>query len=138
MRELAERFFEHSARIDQVILLAALADSPDSDAFENFINLSDGGDLVRLFGMSNAQEQELLESEDTDGLWDWCEEHSKLGYLVKFATPAMRPMKSGGFVGSWGSYYTHWVYADTMDQALEAGFAWVAERRAAEQAKQPA
>jgi hypothetical protein len=137
MRELAERFYEHSARIDQVILLAALADSPDSEVVEDFIELAEEADLVRLFGMSVADAEQVLE-EGAELLYDWCSVSEKLGFLVKFATPVMKPMKSGGHMGSWNSFYTHWVYADTMDQALEAGFAWVAERRADEKDKQPA
>ncbi len=59
---------------------------------------------------------------DEDEKWAIFEhlvDHSKTGFLVKFATPALSSSASG-----WGSSITQWIYADTFEQACEKAIKW--------------
>lgn len=64
---------------------------------------------------------------------DWVLDIGRLGFVVKFATPVMRNVDEDGCgTYSWSAYYTHWVYGETLEDAAQAGLAWVAQRRADE------
>ena len=62
----------------------------------------------------------------------WLIEAGRLGVLVQFATPVMTPLGEGATSFSWGFYTTTWVYADTIDEAIRKGLAWVKECRSKE------
>lgn len=130
--KLAQRFADQTARIDKVVVLAALADSADVEVFEDLLELAEAKDLVRLFGMPQGMAETMITDGDVQELWDWCATSGRYGFLLGFATPVMKKRAEGHHSYSWGSFYSHWVYGDTWDEALEAGFAWVDERRAAE------
>jgi hypothetical protein len=52
----------------------------------------------------------------------------KFGFLVKFNTPRMKV--HGAWASfSWSEYYVGRVYGETLDEAVEKGFAWVDARR---------
>ena len=59
----------------------------------------------------------------------WLIEAGRFGVLVQFATPVMTPLGEGAMSFSWGFYATTWVYAETIDEAIDKGLAWVKECR---------
>ncbi|MBY0235793.1 MAG: hypothetical protein K2W93_12485, partial [Burkholderiaceae bacterium] len=71
-------------------------------------------------------------ADDNEEIKDWLMDRGTHGYLVKFATPVMRHLGDDATAFSWNSYYTHWVYAETMAEAIERGLKWVADRREVE------
>lgn len=121
MSNIVERFLEANARTEEVIFLGGVLEpecAPSSleDFFEDQVD-----QLVEIFGASAS---ELTGVPEVWEFQQWLIDSDKLGYLVKFATPVMdRPSFS------WGCYRTHWVYGDTFEAALDAGFAWIESMR---------
>ena len=51
------------------------------------------------------------------------------------ATPVMTPTGKNSRSYSWGYYSTTWIYAETIEDAVNKGLKWVKERRRAEDRK---
>ena len=134
-RRIAQRFYNETAAIEEIQLLSSFSDRGriPYELFDFLINC-DRDDFNTLFP----------EFDDDDDLWmsfrdaaatkcgfpEWFYEAGFYGFMVKFATPIMN---CGTY--SWGMYVTQWVYGDTVDEAMERGFKWVASQREAEAKK---
>lgn len=134
MKKLRIRFEEATARVESMTLLAAvLVDESLPTYLEDFFEDEDIEDLERCFGPLPDYLRDELEERDMGGVVEWLVRNDKLGYLIQFATPVMRPykLKSGtcGASYSWGHYARRWVYGDTLDAALDQGFEWVKKQR---------
>lgn len=132
MRALLERFDNDTARIDNFILLASVLAQGDSvpEVMENFLQDADEKRLSELFGPVPEYLKEDIEAGNDEAIMEWLYESGRFGFLIEFATPVMTPSGSGtGARYSWGHYRMQWVYGDTLDAALDAGFAWVAGMR---------
>lgn len=131
----AETLDNATARIDRIVWLAAMSsDFSFAEPLEDLLECE--ADLLRkLFPWVPG---DVFAGSVTDEVAEMVMFHSaeagKLGFVIQMATPVMRPYK-GGRSFSWGWYSTAWFYGETLDEALQAGLAWVAERRAAEDAK---
>lgn len=137
MKTLAKRFYNATARIEHMVLLASVLGEIDSmpDVMEDDFLQEDLEVMLSCFGPMPAEIREAYESEDYSEFLGWLLDNDRFGFLLKFATPVMYNHDSGGATFSWGHYRTHWVYGDTLDAALDAGFCWVEECRAKEKAK---
>lgn len=138
MNELYEKLSDASLRIENMILLAgAIADvysvAPSLSELMDYD--FDKETIRRLFP---SAPDHVVTAEGDDMQWqmvEWMIDTDTLGYLVQFATPVMRRITKTGRVFSWGSYYTEWIYAETLDQAIVSGVAWAEKMRAKEDEK---
>ncbi len=122
-----DKLSEAELSIHSVIYLSgALVGDAVPDELEDLCDEID--DLSKVF--PDAPEDV---AHDSELLKEWLLELGRFGYLVKFATPVMRRLGSDATSFSWSRYYTRWVYAETMDDAIELGTKWAAELRTAEQ-----
>ena len=131
MKAIRERFYENVARIERCILLAGVL---SEDAFPpDFDELAEGEDwetLERCFGeIPEDVKSDVDKYNDGESLAQWLLENEKLGFLIKMAAPIKTPMGKTGWTYSWGYYATRWVYGETLEAALDAGFAWVEQLR---------
>ena len=133
MKEIIERLWEENARVERVILLAgALASEDDIPSdLDDFLDDEDDETIEKCLGKI----PDWVSKENRDRKSDiaqWLIEAGRFGVLVQFATPIMTPLGEGAMSFSWGFYTTTWVYADTIDEAVDKGLAWVKECRSNE------
>jgi len=136
MKLVMEKLFEATARIEQVIWIAgALAAGDDmAEELREFFEYEDNETIERCFGP--IPDYVDLEAHGFDeAISEWIQAIGEFGFLVKFATPVMKPSGRGCRLFSWGYYSTKWVYAKTLDEAVEQGLAFVSARRASEDAE---
>lgn len=134
-KDLSHRFFNETAGIEEIIFLAALYGEIERcpDGAESFFEDVTVEDTKRLFGI-DVTEGTLPSDQDVAEYLQQLLHAGKFGFLLRFSTPC-RVYHKVGYSYSWGTFYTQWVYGETFEEAVEAGFAWVAERRAAERKK---
>lgn len=133
MKEIIERLWEGNARVERVILLAgALASEDDIPSdLDDFLDDEDDETIEKCLGKI----PDWVSGKSMDRKIDiaqWLIETGRLGVLIQFATPIMTPLDEGAMSFSWGSYTTTWFYADTIDEAIDKGLAWVKECRSKE------
>lgn len=126
-----KRFAQEQCRIEKTIYLAGM--SGDGECFEDFTDAmcDDIRSRERIFGKTAKEIASIIGDNDPQAFLDLLFEQDKLGFLVQFATPVMQDGKSH----SWGCYTTAWVYGETIEEAIENGFKWVAEQRQSEAKK---
>lgn len=137
MKAIMEKLYDATARIERVVFIAGALATADTctDDLDEFLDHEDNEVIEKCLG-------EIPDWVDIDGrgmdraesVFEWLHDSGKLGFLVQFATPVMEPHgNSRSF--SWGYYNTQWIYADTIEDAVDKGLAWVETRRASEDAK---
>lgn len=134
--QLYEQLEQATARIEQLLHIGGMVAGSDSmpDPLRDLLD-EDDETLTMVFpGLPDWVKEAMSDrDEGPDAFHQWVHDSGALGFVVQFATPLMRDLDSPGCgTFSWGSYYTHWVYGDTLEQAIERGLAWVDERRARE------
>lgn len=136
MKLVMEKLFEATARIEQVIWIAgALAAGDDmAEDLQEFFQFEDDKTIERCFGPIPDYVDFDAHGFD-EAISEWMSAIGEFGFLVKFATPVMKPSGRGSRSFSWGYYSTQWIYAETLDEAVEKGLAWVSECRAREDVK---
>lgn len=137
MKQLAEKMWEETARIERIIFLAgAMTDGAFSDDLDEFLDGEDEKTIKECLGkIPDYVDLEARSYERNDSVSEWLACAGKTGFLVQFATPVMTPHSGGSMSFSWGYYNTKWLYAETIDEAIEKGMKWVKERRRAEDKK---
>lgn len=138
-RQLHEQLADAIARIEKLIHIGGMAVDGDSmpDAIDDLLD-EDVQTLLKVFpGMPDWVQDELDDRRGRGSAFaEWVHQEGKLGFLVNFATPVMRNVHQRGCGSySWGSYYTNWIYGETMDEAMQLGLAWVQNLRDKEFAK---
>lgn len=79
---------------------------------------------------------EMPRWELVEHLMEHCWMNQQLGWLVQFATPIRTFSKGSGHSSfSWGRYYTKWIYAETFEEAVDAGLAWAGDMKEKDRAK---
>ncbi len=138
LKVLADRFYEETARVEEMVFIAgAMGDDVFPSDLEDFFVEEGDESLAAIFGVELPEhvKDELEANMETDSLREWLLDQRLLGFLVKFSTPVMEPdadLTARRY--SWGWTRSAWVYGDTMESALDKGFAWVAEQRKKEDA----
>lgn len=141
MKDLCDRFYNETARIENMILLAGvLSDDAVPDVASELFREASIDEIERIIGLDPLPDwvKQGMDEGDEGIVHQWLSNAGKYGFLVQMATPVMRPSKSGSRSFSWGYYSTQWVYGETLDEALERGFGWVAEQRKKEDEKSAA
>lgn len=133
MNAILEKLMDASARFEQVIFLAGALAAGDamSDDLTEFFDYEDIETIENCLG----EVPFWVNQDETNDIVEWLSNCARLGFLVKFATPVMSPSWNGSRSFSWGYYSTKWIYAETIDAAVEKGLAWVKECRASEDAE---
>lgn len=137
MKQIFEKLNDVTSRVEKMIFLAGAMAATDvfSDDLNEFFEeeektieecLGEIPDWVDLDERGYARSENIFE---------WLTNARKFGFLVQFATPVMKPTGESSRTFSWGYYSTKWIYADTIDEAIDKGLGWVAKRRADEDAK---
>jgi hypothetical protein len=118
--ETIESMFEGSIRAEVIIHLATMLaqDSFPGIATEAFME-EDPEPLWESIGIEPP-----YDLDDPGLIFDHLMDNDKSGFLVKFATPVPQNIKDGSHSMSWGYYATHWIYADTYQEACEKALAW--------------
>ena len=132
MKSILKKLDDVTARIQRTILIAGAISSSDvfSDDLDEFFDDEDETDIEKCLGkIPEYVDLEAKSYERCDAIYEWLRESGKLGFLVQFATPVMTPCGKDSRSYSWGYYNTTWIYAETIDEAIEKGLAWVSERR---------
>lgn len=133
MKEIIDRLGEENARVERVILLAGALASEDAipSDLDDFLDDEDDETIEKCLGRIPDWVSEKSMDRKID-IAQWLIETGRLGVLIQFATPIMTPLDEGAMSFSWGSYTTTWVYADTINEAIDKGLAWVKECRSNE------
>ncbi len=125
--ELNDRLLQATVRVEKCIpLFGAFCEDEPNEELEEFFDNADENDFDRLFYG--------IDRDDLDTFLQGLLHNAKLGFLVQVSTPVMRAAGSG-FSYSWGSYYLHWLYADTMESLIEQAEDWAEQRRQSERDK---
>lgn len=137
MKVLAEKLWEETVRIERIVLIAgAMTDGAFSDDLNEFLDDEDESTIEECLGrIPDWVDIESHGYSRNDSVSEWLSDEKKLGFLVKFATPVMEKTGVGSRSFSWGYYSTKWIYAETLDEAFNAGMKWVKQRRKAEDSK---
>ena len=132
-----DRFSNHGARIEKMIYLAGVLG--ESEAFsedaKEFLFESDWEDLENTLGEIPQYVKDAFSDDREYELIEWMFTEGKLGFAVQFATPVRTPVGDNAANMSWGHYYTKWVYGNTVNDAMEAGFKWCSDMKAKDLAK---
>ncbi len=129
---ILRKFDNKTARAEDIIYLAACFADECNRPMERLLDdiCCDDEDIKRVLGDVPERVIDMWTHGECDALLEYVYHNNRLGFAVKFATPVTKPYKESGVLSySWGHYYTRWVYGDTLDDAFEAGFAWVDEMR---------
>ncbi|MBI5917822.1 MAG: hypothetical protein HY849_00385 [Nitrosomonadales bacterium] len=126
-------FFNLTLRIEKIIYLAAsLVDEDLIEDLEAVLSGEDVADLVAWFGLPSS----LLRGDPSaDDIAQSLIDLRKFGFLIQAATPIRKHFAEHSWGSSWGGYYTTWLYADTLDEALEQAKVWAAAQHKRDQAK---
>lgn len=138
MKTILEKLWDETARIDRIILIAGAIAAGDvhSSDLNDFFDDEDDETIEEALGpLPEYVDLNVRGFERADNILEWLRDSGKLGFLIQFATPVMTPTSATSRSFSWGYYNTKWIYADTLDEAIDAGLKWVAGRRAAEDKK---
>lgn len=138
MKDLLEKMCDAPARIERLILLAGAMGSHDAfpDGLNEFFDDEDEETIEKCLGrIPDWVNIETSGHERYDAVFEWLVDSNKLGFLVQFATPVMKPIGKNCRTYSWGHYGTEWIYADTLDEAIDKGMKWVKSCRRAEDRK---
>ena len=128
--QLAERFENETARIEELFLLAGMVGSDNMPNQLSEFLADEVDDLGEIMGCKMPDYViKGIEAEEWDSFSEFIYSHNKIGYMLKMATPIMQATSANSYRYSWGYYSTKWFYGDTLEEAIEAGFKWVATRR---------
>lgn len=120
---LAQRFFDTNVRIEKMFWISGICVAAPRD-FEEFVE-DDLYDNCAPAVLEALPFLKGLEGSDGETVLSEMAMHRKNGFIVQVATPRpyeCRPDGSHSF--SWGSYYTKWLYADTLDELASIALAW--------------
>jgi hypothetical protein len=134
MADLCDRFWNATARIEEMFLLAAIGDSLPS-RIEDLLQEEEWERLEKCFGKIPLHVKKDIDARDFEAFTEWISNTGKRGFLVSMSTPVMKRYGEKGSSYSWGHYASDWFYGDTLENALDKGFAWVEEQRMKENAE---
>lgn len=116
-------------RIGAIIYLAGEAyDTDGSDQFRTFCEDHDAAQLAKIFGEPSFAEIEEEELEQTQLTLERLIDSKRLGFLVKFETPIREWHDDSSFSCSWGYYRSQWIYAEQLEDAIDAGVEWARQQ----------
>lgn len=145
---ISDRLEQATIRAEQILHLGSMLTAGDAfpDAIDEFLDNFDERDIERLqddlpflqklFDLINNG---LRYGEIKEEFAERCWRSACFGFLVRFATPVMKPHIDDGQVTghsySWGYYSTCWFYGETFEEATQKALAWADSMRAEENEK---
>lgn len=139
MKAIFEKLYDATLRMDRVIFLAGAMGGGDvlPDDLDSFLDEDFEGIRECLGPLPDWLEGEINAGRHcrAEAFSEWTADEVMFGFIVQFATPVMTPIGKESHSYSWGYYNTKWLYGNTIDEAVEKGLAWAAERRKAELVK---
>lgn len=138
MNAILEKLWNETVRMEKMIFLAGALAAGDSlpDDVRDFFDDEDPETIEKCFGeVPDWVELDARPQDRDESIYEWLSGENKLGFLVKFATPVMKPTGHSSRSYSWGRYTTTWVYAQSVDEAIDKAIVWSGECRAREDAK---
>ncbi|MBY5938021.1 hypothetical protein [Marinobacter nauticus] len=119
-RELIDMMNENSLRAESIIHLATmLAHEQWPEAAKEAFMEEEPERIWSAIGIEPPYDL------DDEGLiFEHLMDHSKLGYLVSFATPVPQDINHESWRLSWGYYRMKWIYADTYESACYKALEW--------------
>ncbi len=137
LQELARRCGEEAVVVKNMVLLAGGILSHnflDEGVVGDFFSTSPVEEIDEVLGPLPEDVLEMLEIQDYYELEEWLFENKKLGFLIEVCTPQFLHDGTPGshWSYSFSSCYLKWCYGDTLEAAIEKGFAWVAWLRVEE------
>lgn len=133
-KQLFEKFLNASVRVEVIIHLGTMCNDyafPDSakDAFDE-----DWDGVWKALGLTDIPDGEDMDYEE---ITTWLYEHGKVGWLIQSATPVPTfTSDSNWHHHGWGYYTTKWVYAEAIEDAMNAAFSWPQVYRNEQRVKQ--
>lgn len=142
---LNDQLEQATVRAEHILHLGTMLTQPDDmpDALIEFIDDLDSyiakalaTDMPWLPEMLTRWEGEdgVMDAEEHDDFNTLVYRHACYGYLVQYATPAMKPLRSSngewrGASYSWGYYSTAWFYGETLEETTTKAVAWAESLR---------
>lgn len=128
-QDLSQRCMDEVMRVDQIIWLGGALLEGDAlpDNLQDFLDDTAGVDFLKLFPKlpPDYVDDDMSSEDRVMGLMDF----NYFGFLVEVSTPCMTSLRGDAWSYSWGHHYVKWVYAETLEEALELGFKWVESMR---------
>ena len=129
--EWHERSFDESARVDRIIHLATMAsDAMDYDVWELLTDPEEALEVlpepIRRVVQSEEWE-EARRGEREEEFISAIALNKVYGWAVQMAAAKFGPEKNKMWSSTWAISSTKWFYAETYEEAVEAGFAWAGE-----------
>lgn len=127
MKEIVEKLFNEGVRMERVIYIAGMLGNGESisDSLSDFLS-EDEEEFLLVF--PDAPQWLLDELNDRlfrgEAFKDYVMKNGKLGFVIEFSTPVRTKLGEKTSSYSWASVYTRWIYADTMDKAIDLGIEW--------------
>lgn len=119
-RELIDMMNENSVRAESIIHLATmLAHDQWPDAAKEAFMEEEPERIWSAIGIEPP-----YDIDDEGLIFEHLMDHSRLGFLVSFATPVPQDIGHESWRLSWGYYRMEWIYADTYEQACEKALDW--------------
>jgi hypothetical protein len=122
-----------TARIETLLHIGGMITDCCSipESFREMLEDQSRAELEEIFPGIPDWAVESIDDNDLTEFLEWLHEEDRFGFLVQFATPVMEGSEDFKTY-SWGYYGTRWVYSESLEEAIELGLKWVAERRAKE------
>jgi hypothetical protein len=126
-------------RVERIVMLDAMLGDQlyPAQALEHLMQ-EPTDTLLSLFpAMPDWLRKALTDNVDFEEAFvDWINQAGLAGFVVQFATPAMKWDPSGeSSTYTWGHYTTRWFYADSIDGAISMALGWVGAISQAEKSK---
>lgn len=118
-------FFDHSVIFERLIWIAAALTDIESSDLAGFWEDCDLDRAPAELKLPGAADCEWTSDEFAEHLND-C---GSFGFLAKVSTPYFTDTGKGYFVGRWSGRYTHWLYAESLDELRTKAIAWAEAQR---------
>ena len=130
-KEITEYFSENCLRLEKIIHIASMCCSRSlppiaEDAFND-----DWDDVCRAIGI-DPPDNYIGPYEMSARLYAL----NKLGFLIQAATPILKFKSQASSTSSWEYYTTKWIYAESLDEAIEKAKKWAFDYYQNEKIKQ--
>ena len=124
-REIAELFFEHDMRCEEMHPLFMTPLTALTGRLADVILEHDFDETLDAMGIAVEGRDDI---QTRDDLEEMLYEANLQGFLAKFAKPIAMPFGTNdGYSSSWGYYRMHWIYADSIPELAEKAVKWAEE-----------
>lgn len=112
MKNLSQKFYDNSIRLDKIIWLASNLDRHSSDVQDAFEHDYEG--IEKALGVKAGSLEDA--AEDWEGFGSKLAREGKVGFLVQAATPIPDYFDNGTTNLSWGWFQSKWFYTEALDE----------------------